>query len=50
MAKVHSGGEMLPKGSTVRVGYTNVTGRHSTDRRQTTDRQTDGFAIAKIRT
>jgi len=34
MAKVHSGEEILPKGSTPSVGRMNVT-----DRRQTTDRR-----------
>jgi len=36
MAQVHSGEEILPKGSTLWGGCTNVT-----DRRQTIDRQTD---------
>jgi len=40
MASVHSGEEILPKVSTLRVGCTNVTD----------DRQTDGIAIAKTRT
>jgi len=39
MAKVHIGEEILPKASTPWVGRTNVT-----------DRQTDGFAIAKTPT
>jgi len=33
MAKVHSGEEILPKGSTAGVGCTNVTDRQTTDRR-----------------
>ena len=41
MAKVPNGEEKLPKIPTGWVGCTNVT-----DRRQTTDRQTDGCAIA----
>ena len=51
MARVHSGEEILPKGSTPLVGCTNVTDdrRLQTDDRQT-DRQTDGFATAKTRT
>ena len=36
MASVHSGEEILPKASTPGVGCTNVT-----DRRHTTDRQTE---------
>ena len=38
MASVHSGEEILRKGSTPRVGFTNVTDRQ-TDRRQTELRQ-----------
>jgi len=33
MASVHSDEKMLPKGSTPRVGGTNVTDRQMTDRR-----------------
>ena len=38
MASVHSGEEILPKASTLRVGCTNVTDDRQTDR-QTTDRR-----------
>jgi len=39
MAKIHSGEDILPKGSTLSVGCTNVTDRRHN--RQTNDRQTD---------
>ena len=42
MASVHSGEEILPKASTLRVGCTNVTDDRQTDKqtdRQTTDRR-----------
>jgi len=40
MARVYSGEEILPKGSTLWVGCTNITD----------DRQTDGSATAKTQT
>ena len=46
MATVYSGEEILPKGSTPRVGCTNVSDRQTIDDRQTTD----GIATAKTRT
>jgi len=40
MAKVPNGVEKMPTFITALVGWTSVTDRHTTDRRQTTDRRT----------